>query len=145
MSYRDTLDAAQARARSLAEEVGKLSQQSDASAQELAQVRSQLAEAEKEVSRLAALVPGSPAQKAGPYRAVLLVGVGLVVATAIAGYHSESIGVAMSCAAAPALGFGGSGWLAARLGRAPLVPAILGALALGLALAGFYAVVWPEL
>lgn len=100
----------------------------------------------KEAARLAAYAPSAAAARRGPYRLVSMASVGLVVGTAVAGYHSESVGVSMSYVAALALGVGVGGWIGAGRSR---VGGLLGSFAGGLssivALAVFYAAIWPSL
>ena len=146
MGFRNDLDAAHARAAALEAEVEELAASSAAEAEELAQVRDQLAAAEREVAALSVHLPGSAAQRSAPYRTVIFVALGLAVATGVAGYHSETVGVSMSYLGAAVLGAGVAGWLGARRSKLlGLVLASAGALAVLIALFVFYAAIWPSL
>jgi hypothetical protein len=146
MGFRNDLDAAHARAAALETEVEELAASSAADAEELAEVRDQLAAAKREVAALSVHLPGSAARRAAPYRTVIFVALGLAVATAVAGYHSETVGVSMSYLAAAALGAGVAGWLGARRSKLlGLALAIGGALATLAMLFVFYAAIWPSL
>ena len=119
---------------------------SAAEAEELAQVRDQLAAAKREVAALSVHLPGSATQRSAPYRTVIFVALGLAVATGVAGYHSETVGVSMSYLAAAVLVAGVAGWLGARRSKLlGLVLASAGALAALTALFVFYAAIWPSL
>jgi hypothetical protein len=146
MSFRGDLDAARARRETLEREVDRLARSNAASKDELESVRRDLDVAKREVRRLSALEPGSPARRATPYRNVLFVTLGLVMATAVAGYHSETTGMAMSYLAAASLGFGLAGWIGSRRSPAAgIVSALAGALVCSIALAAFYEGIWPSL
>src|SRR5690606_10583014 len=106
VGYRDDLDAARARAGALKAKVAAMEAAREADAQELARVKAELAAAKKEVAALAVHVPGSAARRSLPYRLVIAFGVGLAVATGIAGSQNESVGVMLSYAAALMLGAG---------------------------------------
>ena len=146
MGFRNDLDAAHARAAALEAEVEELAASSAAEAEELAQVRDQLAAAKREVAALSVHLPDSAAQRSAPYRTVIFVALGLAVATGVAGYHSETVGVSMSYLAAAVLVAGVAGWLGARRSKLlGLVLASAGALAALTALFVFYAAIWPSL
>jgi hypothetical protein len=146
VAFRGDLDAARARADSLAEQVDRLAQSNAASAEELAAVRKQLADAQREVRRLSALEPGSAARRRAPYRTILFVALGLIIATAVAGYHSETIGVTMSYFAAVLIGLGVGGWIGAGRSRGVGIGCALGGSFFVLvALAFFYGAIWPSL
>jgi hypothetical protein len=146
MAYRDELDAARARSSALDAKVAAMESAKERDAQELARLRGELATAKKEAARLAAFAPGSAVQRSTPHRLVIALGLGLVVATAIAGYANESLGVTMSYFAAGVLGAGCGGWVGARFSRiAGVVGAGAGACQ-GLLLAWiFYSSIWPSL
>lgn len=146
MGFRNDLDAAHLRAAALEKQVRALAASSAADAAALARARADLAAARKEIAALSVHLPGSGALRATPYRYVLFVGLGLVLATAVAGSQSESLGVSMSYFAGAVLGAGAAGWLGARRSR-PLgiVLALAGALGMLGALLFFYEAVWPSL
>lgn len=142
MSYRDSLDAALARLANLEQELAAKT----ATDQELARLKQELARARGEVRRLRAELPGSGPHARRPFVTALLVGLGLVVATAVAGYHSERFGVMMSYLAAAPVGFGLSGLIGAiHSRRRGWIFAVCGAVALVLGLLLFYEGIWPSL
>lgn len=146
VGYRDDLDAARARTNALDAKVAAMEAGKEADAQELARLKRDLAAARKEVAALAKHAPGSAALRSSPYRLVIALGVGLVIATGVAGYANESLGVTMSYFAAFVLGAGCMGWIGARISSAAgLVAAGIGAMgALAVAFV-FYAAIWPSL
>jgi hypothetical protein len=146
MSYRDSLDAAMARLANLEQELAEKTASSAATEQELGRLKRELAGARREVRRLQAEIPGSAPHARRPFITALLVGLGLVVATAVAGYHSERFGVMMSYLAAAPVGFGLSGLVGARHSRnRGWLLAAVGAVLLELGLLVFYEGIWPSL
>ena len=146
MSYRDSLDAALARLANLEQELAAKTASSEATEQELARLKQELAGARSEVRRLRAELPGSGPHARRPFVTALLVGLGLVVATGVAGYHSERFGVMMSYLAAAPIGFGLAGLIGAlRSRRRGWVLASCGAVILVLGLLLFYEGIWPSL
>jgi hypothetical protein len=146
MSFRDPLQAAMQRAENLQRELARVSAAEAATEQQLEQLRRALADANAEVARLRREVPGTPEHARRPFIAVLLVGLGLVVATAIAGYHSESFGITMSYAAIAPVGFGLGGWIGSRRSRRRgWIAGATGAVIALASLAVFYNGIWPSL
>ena len=104
MSYRDPLQASLNRLDALQRELDQRVQRDATTEAELTQLREDLRVARKEVDRLRSQIP-SAKQARKPFQASLLIFVGLALATAVAGYHSESAGVRMSYVASAPLGF----------------------------------------
>ncbi len=148
MAFREDLDAARMRAESLASEVERLTEANTASADELEKLRSDLAKARRDVKRLAALEPGSAARVAAPFRSLTFVSLGLILATAVAGYHSETVGISMSYFAGALLGFGLGGWIGAlrfEKTAGAVGVALVAMCMLVFVLGVFYSSIWPSL
>ncbi len=146
MAFRADLGAARARAEHLSEELARLSAREAAGAAALARAREELALAQKEVRRLEAYAPGSASLRAAPYRTALWIGLGLAIATGVAGSWSERLGVNMSYLAVLPLAAGVGGWIGARRSKSAALTLAAIAAVLGLVtLFAFYTVIWPEL
>lgn len=146
MGYRDDLQGAMARLSSLEQELARKQASSAATERELAQLKQELAGARAEVRRLRAELPDSGPWARRPFVTALLVGLGLVVATAVAGYHSERFGVMMSYLAAAPVGFGLAGLVGAAGSRKRgWIFAACGTVLIELLLLVFYEAIWPAL
>lgn len=77
---------------------------------------------------------------------MIALGIGLAVATGVAGAMNEGVGVALAHVAAVVLGAGIAGWRGARASRgAGVIAAMAGGIAGLLLAAGFFEGVWPGL
>jgi Flp pilus assembly protein TadB len=146
MGYRDGFDAALEHARALEGELGELRQSEAANQEAIAALSAKLDEAQREVARLRSRLPGSPARSRKPFWIALWVTGAFVLATGVAGYMSESLGMQMAFLATCPFGFAVGGLLgSARSSR------LAWALALGLGLAMpallwiFFLTIWPSL
>ena len=146
MSYRDSLQASMARLANLEQELARRQASSAVTERELERLEQELAGARRQVQRLQAEIPGSGPHARRPFVTALLVGAGLVVATAVAGYHSERFGMMMSYLAAAPVGFGLAGLVGAPGSRRRgWIFAACGAVLVELGLLLFYEGIWPAL
>lgn len=146
MAFRNDLQAALLLANELESELAAKTASNDANTEELRSLRSQLAQRQKEIHELEALLPESLPRRRRVFSTFFFIGLGLVVATAVAGYRSESYGVTMSHVAILPLFFGIGGWLGAR--KSPLagwIAGIVSGFAALLFLVVFYQAIWPSL
>jgi|GEM_PF-4954379 hypothetical protein len=146
MAFRNDLEAALLRATELETELGEKTKSNQASAEEIRSLKAELTLSKKNIRRLEALLPGSLPRRRRIFSTFFFIGIGLVFATAVAGYRSESYGVTMSHAAVVPLFFGIGGWFGAQksviAGWISAVGSGIGALLL---LIVFYQGIWPSL